>query len=49
MTVTTDGGTQFDVEKGQVTITRHDQPTCTIPLADLREFLGLLDFEDNDE
>jgi len=45
MKFTTDGGTTFTVDDEQVTITRSDQPECTIPLADLREFLELLDEE----
>ncbi len=45
MKLTTDGGTTFIIDGDEVTITRSDQPECTIPLADLREFLELLDEE----
>ena len=39
MKVATAGGTTFTVSTDQVTITRHDQPDCVIPLADLEEFV----------
>jgi hypothetical protein len=47
LTITTDGGTEFSVGNGQVTITRAGQ-VIMIPLADLREFLSLYDPEDGE-
>jgi hypothetical protein len=50
MIITTEGGTTFHVANGVVTITRGDQPECSIPLADLREFAELIiDIVDVDE
>ncbi len=49
LTITTDGGTTFDVRDKQVTITRHDQPVCVVPLADLQEFLGLYQIEEDED
>jgi hypothetical protein len=49
MTITTDGGTTFTVDKGKVTITRTDQPECVIPLADLQEFFDLFVDDDYEE
>jgi hypothetical protein len=50
MTITTDGGTTFStMGDGRVMITRSDQPVCIVPLADLIEFLGLRDIEDDDD
>ena len=60
MIITTEQGTTFGVKNNVVTITRTDQPECSIPLADLREFVGVyfdlsevdedeLDIEDDDE
>jgi hypothetical protein len=48
LTIKTDGGTEFRVDKGQVTITARGH-VCVVPLADLREFLGLIDLEDDDD
>jgi len=47
LTITTDGGTEFSVEDGQITITRAGQ-VIMVPLADLREFLSLYDLEDGE-
>jgi hypothetical protein len=49
LTITTDGGTTFDINEKLVTIRRSDQPIIVVPLADLREFLGLLDLENGDD
>ena len=49
MTILTASGTTFEVTDKQVTITRSDQPECTIPLADLLEFLGLFEGESEDD
>ncbi len=38
MRIETEGGTTFTVQDGQITITRHNQPECTIPEDDLDEF-----------
>ncbi len=48
MIISTDGGTTFHVRDKQVTITRHDQPVCIVPLADLQEFLGLYEIEEDE-
>jgi len=47
LTISTDGGTEFSVESGQVTITRAGQ-VIMVPLADMREFLSLYDLEDGE-
>jgi hypothetical protein len=49
VTITTDGGTTFAVDKGQVTITRPGAQILVVPLADLREFMGLVDLENGDD
>jgi hypothetical protein len=49
LTITTDGGTTFDINEKLVTIRRSDQPMMVVPLADLREFMGLIDLEDDDD
>jgi hypothetical protein len=47
LTITTDGGTEFSVENGQVTI-KYGGHAITVALADLREFLSLYDLEDGE-
>ena len=50
MIITTEQGTTFGVKNSVVTITRADQPECSIPLADLREFVGVyFDLSEVDE
>jgi len=39
--VSTPGGTTFKIDGEQVIISKADQPTCTIPMDDLREFFAL--------
>jgi hypothetical protein len=41
VTILTARGTTFRAEGGTLTITRGDQPECTIPMADLEEFVRL--------
>jgi hypothetical protein len=48
LTITTDGGTTFTVDKTKLTITRSDQPECTIPMADFEEFVKLYYDADGD-
>jgi hypothetical protein len=48
MTITTDGGTVFTVKDKQVTI-MHKGHDLVVPLADVREFVGLIDLEDDDD
>lgn len=40
--VETAGGTAFVLDGERVLIVRSDQPECSIPLADLREFVEAL-------
>jgi hypothetical protein len=49
LTIKTDGGTTFRVDKGQVTIKPPRGQVCVVPLADLREFVGLIDLENGDD
>jgi hypothetical protein len=46
--ITTDGGTTFNVSGKQVTIA-HGGHVIVVPLADVREFVGLIDLEDDDD
>jgi hypothetical protein len=48
LTITTDGGTTFRVDKGQVTITARGH-VIVVPLADIREFIGLISLKDDDD
>jgi hypothetical protein len=41
MIISTEQGTVFSIKNNVVTITRAEQPECSIPLADLREFVGV--------
>ncbi len=49
MIIKTAGGTIFSLQNGQVTITRSDQPECTIPLADIEEFAEWPDLIEDDD
>jgi hypothetical protein len=48
LTIKTDGGTTFTVAGKDVTIA-HGGHVIVVPLADLREFMGLRDLENGDD